>query len=113
MAEHYNCCYAYDADMAMQFLDEATEKPDYIFLDINLPRINGKQILLQLKNDDRYTNIPVIIYTTQKQQKQLEEFYSLGAKSCIVKPTAFHDLKRAIREAIGAKQTKRVRREKQ
>lgn len=60
--------------------------PDYIFLDLRMPRISGKQCLLQIKADSRLKDIPVIIYTTSRDVEESEELERLGAVHFISKP---------------------------
>jgi CheY-like chemotaxis protein len=61
---------------------------DIIFLDINMPVIDGKQCLKLIKSIDLYRNIPVIIFTVSKSEKEIEETYDLGAHYHVVKPYA-------------------------
>jgi CheY-like chemotaxis protein len=93
------CNYCYTAEDAKAFLNNS-QKPDYIFLDVNLPRINGRQLLIQLKNNRQWKDIPVIIYSTLKQPQQIEEFYKLGASLYLIKPSGFEALKKSISDAI-------------
>jgi CheY-like chemotaxis protein len=70
--------------------------PDFIFLDLNMPRINGKQGLKHLKNDTRLSSIPVIIYTTSKLAEDMEDVKNLGAAHFITKPNSSTQLKKEI-----------------
>ncbi|MGZ3883469.1 MAG: response regulator [Bacteroidia bacterium] len=74
--------------------------PDYIFLDLNMPRLNGKQCLAELKKDPRLSKIPVIIYSTSKRIEDVEETKKLGAENFITKPTLFREICDAIRSVI-------------
>ena len=65
--------------------------PTVILLDLNLPRINGFQILERIKDDERTKLIPVIVLTSSKEEKDIKKAYSLGANSYIRKPV---DLKK-------------------
>jgi CheY-like chemotaxis protein len=94
------CNYTYNANDAIEFLKNTFQKPDYIFLDVNLPRTNGKQLLVQLKNNPQYSDIPVIIYTNLKHPQQIEEFYKLGASFYLIKPAGFEPLKKSINDVI-------------
>jgi CheY-like chemotaxis protein len=67
--------------------------PDVIFLDLNMPRMDGKQCLAELKRDPRLHKIPVIMYTTSCQSKDIEEAMQKGAICFITKPTNLRDLK--------------------
>lgn len=82
------CATAKDGQQALELLrNEAYSLPDYIFLDLRMPRYNGKQCLLQLKADARLKDIPVIIYTTSKEVVESIELQSLGAVHFISKPS--------------------------
>lgn len=60
--------------------------PDFIFLDIRMPRIDGKKCLVEIKKDERLKNIPVIIYTTSKGVEESKELRDMGAFHFISKP---------------------------
>ncbi|HPX77347.1 MAG TPA: response regulator, partial [Methanobacterium sp.] len=60
--------------------------PDLILLDLNLPKINGKEVLRQIKTDNRLMYIPVIILTTSQEEKDIIETYNYCANSFITKP---------------------------
>lgn len=95
-----DCNYTYTPNDAFEFLDKASQKPDYIFLDVNLPRLSGLQLLIKLKNNTQYREIPVVIYSTLKDPQQIEEFYKLGASFYLIKPTGFEALKKSINEVM-------------
>ncbi len=60
--------------------------PDVIFLDINMPRLDGFEVLLQLKSDPDLRSIPVIMVTSTDSQREINRAYELGASSYVVKP---------------------------
>jgi CheY-like chemotaxis protein len=60
--------------------------PDFIFLDIRMPRLDGKKCLFEIKNDERLKHIPVIIYTTSKAVEESKELRAMGAFHFISKP---------------------------
>ncbi len=66
-------------------------RPDIILLDINMPRINGYQVLEYLKKDEQYDAIPIIILTSSKDNKDIVGSYKNGAVSYIQKPVKFED----------------------
>ena len=81
------CRVANDGIEALQQLNgDGHFRPDYIFLDLNMPRMNGKQCLEQIKKVDALLGIPVVIYSTSSDQKELTETRQLGASDYIVKP---------------------------
>ena len=74
--------------------------PDLIFLDLNMPRVNGKQFLAAYKQFDSCKNVPVIIYSTSSQDTHMKETAALGASLFLVKPTKFSDLKTILAKLI-------------
>lgn len=84
---------AADGDQALRRLREDAALPDLIFLDLNMPRLSGRECLKQLKADDRLRQIPVVIYTTSSQAKDVEETKSGGATGFVAKPVSVKDLK--------------------
>lgn len=70
--------------------------PDIIFLDINMPVMDGWQFLTRLKSEDRYKDIPVIVYTTSSNMKDKRIADDLGALCFITKPHAFGRLKNML-----------------
>lgn len=81
------CVTAKDGQQALEMLrNKEISLPNYIFLDLRMPRYNGKQCLLQIKADERLKNIPVIIYTTSKEVQDAEELQGLGAVHFVSKP---------------------------
>jgi CheY-like chemotaxis protein len=83
-----NCIIARNGIEAMQGLrSQNFERPDWIFLDLNMPRLNGIQCLMELKKDPSLQDIPVIIYTTSKLKEDREKTQQLGAIHFITKPS--------------------------
>jgi len=83
---------ARDGEEALAFLpkwDKGATKPSVILLDLNLPKINGLEVLKILKSHPEYKTIPVVILTTSSQSSDMETAYLLGVNSYIVKPVSF------------------------
>jgi CheY-like chemotaxis protein len=76
--------------------------PDFIFLDLNMPRMDGRQCLIRLRTMPRLNKVPIIIFTTLKPDDNGEEFRKLGADLCITKPMLFADLRKIIRYIISS-----------
>lgn len=74
------------------YQDEKNQKPALILLDLNMPKMDGREALRLLKSDPELKRIPVIILTTSKAQKDIFETYDLGANSFICKPVRFQEL---------------------
>jgi two-component system, chemotaxis family, response regulator Rcp1 len=74
------------------------ERPDLILLDINIPKINGLEVLSTIKNDSNLRAIPVIILTTSSANRDVQEAYSKHANCYVVKPIDFAKFIDAVAE---------------
>ncbi len=72
-------------------------RPDLIFLDLNMPKLNGKQVLRELKEIEDLRSIPVIMYSTSFAPHDIEEVTRLGAAFHLLKPSRFDDLCKSLR----------------
>jgi len=97
------CLTSGSAEEGLLFLKNAMIKPEYIFLDLNMPRMNGKQCLEQLKKNAQFSEIPVIIYTTSKIKKDADDTMHLGASLFLTKPNKFEDLVNALKNILEKK----------
>jgi chemotaxis family two-component system response regulator Rcp1 len=80
-----------DGKEAMAFLRQEggytrASRPDLILLDLNMPKMDGRQVLAEIKKDPKLKNIPVIILTTSKAEQDILKSYDLHANCYIVKP---------------------------
>ncbi len=75
---------------------QSNSLPDIIFLDLNMPRMGGKECLTALKKDEQLQHIPVIMYTTSSQSKDIEEAMQKGAICFITKPSNIKELKNIL-----------------
>jgi two-component system response regulator len=73
-------------------------RPCMILLDLNMPKINGLQVLERIRSDERTRLIPTVILTTSKEERDLVAGYSLGANSYIRKPVDFAQFAEAIQQ---------------
>jgi two-component system, response regulator len=71
--------------------------PKVVLLDIQMPKMNGIEVLEKIKTDPRTRNIPVIILTSSKESPDIQKCYDLGANSYIVKPVNFESFAEAIK----------------
>jgi CheY-like chemotaxis protein len=79
---------------ALKFLNreedyENVPIPSLIMLDINMPMMNGFEVLKEIKKNDKLKRIPIIMLTTSERDKDIDMAYSLGANNYIVKPVSF------------------------
>jgi len=75
------------------------DQPKIIFLDLNLPKLNGIEVLRRLKSDERTRAIPVVVLTSAEEERNTIESYQLGVNSYIVKPVEFENFIRAVSQA--------------
>lgn len=73
------------------------ETPDIILLDLNMPKMDGRELLNIIKNDDNLKSIPVIILTTSEAQKDIEISYNLHANAYLTKPVDFDEFTKMIK----------------
>lgn len=72
-------------------------RPDIILLDLNMPKMNGREVLQKVKTDPRFRSIPVIILTTSREEDDISFCYDLCANTYIVKQPSFEGLVSSIR----------------
>lgn len=97
----YNLHIAKDGDEALQMLNKKgsfkkVPKPDLILLDLNLPKVDGRELLEIIKSDKKLKNIPVIILSGSATDTDITTSYNLHANSYLVKPDNFDDYKEII-----------------
>lgn len=74
------------------------DTPKVILLDLKLPKVDGLEVLQQIKADARTRKIPVVMLTSSREERDLIQSYELGVNSYIVKPVDFTQFTEAIRE---------------
>jgi two-component system response regulator len=77
---------------------DVEDLPEVVFLDLNLPKIGGLEVLKRVRADDRTRLLPIVILTSSKEDKDLFEGYGLGANSFVVKPVDFTQFSEAVRQ---------------
>ncbi|MEX6625502.1 response regulator [Tenacibaculum salmonis] len=92
----HNITEAKDAEIALEILQEKTNFPDLILLDLNMPKISGIEFLSILKNNNDLKHIPTVILTTSDNQKDMEECYEIGVSGYILKPLKYEDYVKKI-----------------
>ncbi|MBC1241204.1 response regulator [Nostoc sp. 2RC] len=75
-------------------------RPSVILLDLNLPGIDGRDILARLKQDNTFKEIPVVVFTTSSNPKDIELCYQKGANGYLVKPMDAQELKKTIQAFV-------------
>jgi len=79
---------------------QSAPRPGLILLDLNLPGTDGREVLRKIKQDEILKLIPVVIFTTSNDPKDIKACYGQGVNSYIVKPMDFNRLKRSIQILI-------------
>jgi CheY-like chemotaxis protein len=79
---------------------ESAPRPGLILLDLNLPGTDGREVLRQIKQDDALKSVPVVIFTTSNNPKDIEACYRQGVNGYMIKPMDFKLLKRSIQTLL-------------
>jgi two-component system response regulator len=92
-----------DGGEALAFLhrDEPYDdapRPDLILLDLNMPRVDGRQALIMIKSDERFKSIPTIVFTTSAADSDVSSSYNAQANAYVTKPINLDDYERVIIE---------------
>ena len=75
---------------------EPTSDIAVVLLDLNMPSLNGKELLRRMCNDPELNKIPVVIFSTSSQQPDIQECYAIGANAYVKKPIDVHEFQKAI-----------------
>lgn len=94
------CITARDGVEALLVLNKTKYVPDYIFLDLNMPVMDGKECLKEIRKQKHLNEIPVIIFTTSSAEKDKEETKALGASAFITKPPLVSTLAEKLTEVF-------------
>ncbi|WP_338840293.1 response regulator [Flavobacterium ginsenosidimutans] len=96
-----NLSMVHDGVQLMDYLKtNISNFPDVLFLDLNMPRKNGLECLDEIKNDEKLTNLPIIIFSTSLDSEIVNNLYIKGASYYIRKPGDFSKLKTVIEKAL-------------
>jgi CheY-like chemotaxis protein len=80
------------------FATRANGNPAVLLLDLKLPKVDGLEVLQQIKSDEKLKMIPVVVLTSSHEEKDMVASYRLGVNAYVVKPVDFHDFVNAIKE---------------
>lgn len=72
--------------------------PAVILLDLKMPKVDGIEVLKQIKSDEKLKTIPVVVLTSSRESRDLEECYKLGVNAYVVKPVQFNDFINAVKD---------------
>ena len=94
-----------DGEQALDYLysrgeykTRSSDNPAVMLLDLKLPKVDGLEVLKQIKADERLRIIPVVVLTSSKEEKDMVASYKLGVNAYVVKPVDFHEFANAIKE---------------
>lgn len=91
----------YDGEELMNYLDEnSLHLPHVLFLDVNMPRKNGFECLSEIKKNKKLHNLPVVIFSTSKDQDKINILFRDGANVYVRKPGSFNQLVQVIHHAL-------------
>ncbi len=80
------------------FTMRTSDNPAVLLLDLKLPKVNGLEVLQQIKADEKLRMIPVVVLTSSHEERDMVASYKLGVNAYVVKPVDFHEFVNAIKE---------------
>jgi len=80
------------------FKTRAGSNPSVLLLDLKLPKVDGLEVLQQVKSDEKLRMIPVVVLTSSREERDMVASYKLGVNAYVVKPVDFHEFVNAIKE---------------
>ena len=102
------CTAFFDGEQALgQLRNNGSEAPDLIILDTNMPKLNGKQILAELKRIPNLKEVPVVMYSTFFSDRDNIELTNLGAMHYLSKPSKFEEFRSSLKEILERKMVTR------
>ena len=81
-----------------KFMARPSGNPAVLLLDLKLPKVDGLEVLQQIKTDDRLKMIPVVVLTSSREERDMVASYQLGVNAYVVKPVDFHEFVNAVKE---------------
>jgi DNA-binding response OmpR family regulator len=80
------------------FASRTNDNPAVLLLDLKLPKVDGLEVLQQIKSDEKLKMIPVVVLTSSREERDMVASYKLGVNAYVVKPVDFHEFVNAIKE---------------
>jgi len=80
------------------FKMRTSDNPAVLLLDLKLPKVDGLEVLQQIKADEKLKMIPVVVLTSSREERDMVASYKLGVNAYVVKPVDFHEFVNAIKE---------------
>jgi len=91
---------ANDGDAAMDLIKSGSIVPDIIILDLNLPKIHGREVLQEIKSFDACRHIPLVVLTTSSANEDITYAYENGANKYLIKPHTGDELKEIVKAIL-------------
>jgi CheY-like chemotaxis protein len=91
---------AADGNLLMAILKQATLLPEMIFLDLNMPHKNGFECLSEIKDNEKWNSIKIVILSTSSQPQQIETAYKGGADLYLAKPVSYTHFKNMVEKCL-------------
>jgi CheY-like chemotaxis protein len=88
--------FSYLEDIYASNNNEVKALPGFILLDLNMPKKDGREVLKEIKQHPVFKKIPVIVFTTTKNEIEIRRCYELGANSYVIKPISFDALLKVV-----------------
>jgi two-component system, response regulator len=82
------------------FAERPVGNPALIILDLKLPKVDGIEVLQEVRSDEHLKHVPVVVFTSSREERDLEACYRLGVSAYVVKPVDFADYMKAVK-ALG------------
>jgi CheY-like chemotaxis protein len=83
------------------FVDRTDAQPAVVLLDLKMPKVDGIEVLRQMKSDPKLKLVPVVVMTSSREERDLLESYQLGVNAYVVKPVNFHEFVDAVKQVGG------------
>jgi CheY-like chemotaxis protein len=80
------------------YKSRAGENPAVVLLDLKLPKVDGLEVLREIRSDERLKHIPVVVLTSSREDRDMVASYELGANAYVVKPVDFHEFVNAVKD---------------
>jgi DNA-binding response OmpR family regulator len=96
----YEAVILHDGSAAVDYIRSCTDCPDLIILDFNLPKVHGRQIILEIKSIASFKDIPLLILTTSSAREDIEYAYQHGADKYLIKPTSMEQIQEMVAEIV-------------
>ena len=98
--QNVDCQVAGNGLEAMGKLTNMEVRPNLIFLDLNMPLMNGHEFLQQILKEDSLKHIPIFVFTTSSNPRTIDEVKKLGARDLITKPNSFNEMLSLLRPIV-------------